>query len=61
MLTAMATLSVLLLLAKLGVNLWRRRRLIQAVEETHAALGERMYASGIDDGELGARIKHGTG
>jgi hypothetical protein len=55
-LTAMATLSVLLLLAKLGMNLWRRRWLIGAVVETHAALGECMYAAGIDDGKLGAKI-----
>jgi hypothetical protein len=55
-LTAMATVSVLLLLAKLGMNLWRRRRLMGAVVETHAALGECMYAAGIDDGKLGARI-----
>jgi transcription elongation GreA/GreB family factor len=56
LLTAMATLSVLLLLAKLGMNLWRRHRLVGAVVATHAALGERMYAAGIDDGALGAKI-----
>ena|ERR1700723_2925963 len=54
--TAMATLSVLLLPAKHGMDLWRRRRLSGAFVEAQAALGERMYAAGIDDGELGARI-----
>jgi hypothetical protein len=54
--TAMATLSVLLLPAKHGMDLWRRRRLSGAFAEAQAALGERMYAAGIDDGELGARI-----
>ena len=54
--TAMATLSVLLLPAKHGMNLWRKRRLSGAFAEAQAALGERMYAAGIDDGELGARI-----
>ena len=54
--TALATLSVLLLPAKHGMDLWRRRRLSGAFVEAQAALGERMYAVGIDDGELGARI-----
>ena len=54
--TAMATLSVLLRPAKDGMDLWRRRRLSGAFVEAQAALGERMYAAGIDDGELGARI-----
>lgn len=52
----MAILSVILLLAKLGIDLWRRRQLIGAIDETHAVLGECMYAASIDDGELGARI-----
>jgi hypothetical protein len=55
MLTATATLSILLLLAKHGMNLWRKSRL-SAFVEAQVALGERMYAAGIDDGELGARI-----
>ena len=55
MLTAMATLSKPLRLAMRGMNLWRRRRLNYAFVEAQAALGERMYAAGIDDGELGAR------
>jgi hypothetical protein len=54
--TAMAILSVLLLPAKHGMDLWRRRRLSGAVIEAQAALGERMYAEGIDDGEHGAKI-----
>ncbi len=54
--TAMATLSVLLLPAKHGMDLWRKRRSSGAIAEAQAALGERMYAAGIDDGELGARI-----
>ena len=54
--TAMATLSVLLLPAKHGMDLWRKRRLSSACVEAQAALGERMYAAGIDDGELGAKI-----
>jgi hypothetical protein len=55
-LTAIATLSVLLLLARFGMNVWRRRRLVGAIAETHATLGECMYAAGIDDGEHGAKI-----
>ena len=54
--TAMATLSVLLLPAKHGMDLWRRRRLSGAFAEAQATLGERIYAAGIDDGEHGARI-----
>ena len=54
--TAMATLSVLLLPAKHGMDLWRKRWLSGAFVEAQATLGERMYAAGIDDGELGARI-----
>ena len=56
MLTAMATLSKPFQLAKHGMNLWRKRRLSGAFVEAQAALGERMYAAGIDDGELGAKI-----
>jgi len=54
--TPMATLSVLLLPAKHGMNLWQRRRLSGAFVEAQAALGERMYLAGIDDGEHGAKI-----
>ena len=54
--TAMATRSVLLRPANHGMDLWRRRRLSGAFVEAQAALGERMLAAGIDDGELGARI-----
>ncbi len=35
---------------------WRRRFLSRAFEEALVALGERMYAAGIDDGHLGAQI-----
>jgi hypothetical protein len=35
---------------------WRNLRLRRAFVEVEAALGERMYAAGIDDGELGAKI-----
>jgi hypothetical protein len=56
LMTAMATLSVLLRPAKHVTDLWHKRRLSGAFAEAQAALGERMYAAGIDDGELGARI-----
>jgi hypothetical protein len=56
LMTAMATLSVLLQPAKHGMDLWRKRRLSGAFAEAQAALGERMCAAGIDDGELGAKI-----
>ena len=55
MLTATATLSILLLLAKHGMNLWRKSRL-SAFLAAQATLGDRMYAAGIDDGELWAKI-----
>jgi hypothetical protein len=54
--TAMAILSKPLQLAKHGMYLWRKRRLSGAFVEAQAALGERMYATGIDDGEHGAKI-----
>ena len=57
MLTAIATLSKPLQLAKHGMNLWRKRRLSGASIEAMAALGECMFAAGIDDGELGAKIR----
>jgi hypothetical protein len=53
---ATATPSEPLRLAKHGKNLWRKRRLSEAIVEAQVALGERMYAAGIDDGELGAKI-----
>jgi hypothetical protein len=56
MLTAMATLSKPLRLAKHGMDLWRKRRLSGAFVDAQAALGARMYAAGIDDGEHGAMI-----
>ena len=54
--TAIATLRKPLQLAKHGMDLWRKRRLSGAFVEAQAALGERMYAAGIDDGENGAKI-----
>ena len=56
MLTATATLTILLLLVKHGMDLWRRRRLSGAFVEAQLALGECMYAAGLDDGEHGAKI-----
>ena len=53
----MATLTKPLLFAIHGINLWRKRRLNEAFAEAQTALGERMFAAGIDDGELGARIR----
>jgi hypothetical protein len=52
----MATLSKPLRFAKQGKNLWHKRRLTGAFEDAQANLGECMYAAGIDDGELGAKI-----
>ena len=56
MLTALVALSIPLRLVKHAMNLWRRRQLIGAFAEVQTALGEGMYAAGIDDGELGAKI-----
>jgi hypothetical protein len=53
---AIATLSKPFQLAKHGMNLWRKHRLSDAFIEAQTALGERMYAAGIDDGELGPKI-----
>ena len=38
------------------MNPWRKWRLGVSFVEAQAALGECMYAAGIDDGELGAKI-----
>ena len=54
--TATATLAEPFRLAKHGKRLWRMRRLRGAFVEAKVALGERMFAAGIDDGELGAKI-----
>ena len=56
MLTAMATLTKPFQVVKHGMKMWRKRRLSGAFVEAQAALGERMYATGIDDGEFGAKI-----
>jgi hypothetical protein len=55
-LTENPTLSKPLRLAKHEMNVWHYRRLSRAFVEVQAALGECMYAAGIDDGELGAKI-----
>src|SRR5687768_11958084 len=39
-----------------GMRPWRRRSLQRACAVARLALGERMFAAGIDDGELGAQI-----
>lgn len=53
----MAALSKPFRLAKHGATLWARLRLKQAALEAQIALGERMYATGIDDGSLGEQIR----
>src|SRR5579863_1169763 len=55
-LTAITILGKPFLLAKYGMNLWQKRRLSGAFVVAQAALGECMYAAGIDDGEVGAKI-----
>ena len=44
-------------LIEYGMRSWRRRSLKRAFAAAQLALGERMLTSGIDDGELGGRIK----
>jgi len=39
-----------------GKAVWVRRSLQRAVVAAQLALGEQMYAAGIDDGELGAQL-----
>jgi hypothetical protein len=39
-----------------GKTSWRKRALQQTFAAAQLALGERMFAAGIDDGELGAQI-----
>jgi hypothetical protein len=55
-LTAMATLAKPVLLVMHGIKLWHKSRLSGALVEAETALGERMFAVGIDDGEHGAKI-----
>jgi len=40
----------------LGMRPWRRRALREAFAAARLALGERMFAAGIDEGELAGRI-----
>ena len=56
MLTAMATLAKPVLLVMHGIKMWHKSRLSGALVEAETALGERMFAVGIDDGEHGAKI-----
>ncbi len=57
MLTATSTPGRLFQFVKNWINLRRHRWLIAAFTESQTALGERMYAAGIDDGSLGAKIR----
>lgn len=41
---------------KHGIGFWQKRTLTRAFVEAQERLGERMYATGIDDGRLGALI-----
>jgi hypothetical protein len=43
-------------LIRKGTSLWQRQSLKWAFLEAKYALGERMYAAGIDDGQLAAQI-----
>src|SRR5208337_4525187 len=45
-------------LIKYGTSLWHRQSLKWAFLEAKCVLGERMYASGIHDGQLAAQIAH---
>lgn len=56
MLIAVATLGRPLRLANYGRTLWRGRQLSRAFAHAQLALGERMFAAGIDDGETGEAI-----
>jgi len=44
-------------LVNYGQGGWRKRSLTQAFYEARLALGQRMYRAGIDDGQLGGRIR----
>src|SRR5262245_55691487 len=43
-------------LVRYGQGLWRGHTLKRAAAAARLALGERMYAAGVDDGRLGAQI-----
>jgi hypothetical protein len=43
-------------LAHYGLAVWRSRSLGRAYSDALLVLGQRMYAAGIDDGEIGAKI-----
>jgi hypothetical protein len=44
-------------LLKCSQRAWHKRSLAQAYYEARLALGQSMYHAGIDDGQLGARIR----
>jgi hypothetical protein len=52
----MAASNRFLDLIRYGMSVWRRRALRRAFFDAQLALGERMYAAGIDDGHLAAQI-----
>jgi hypothetical protein len=54
--TGMAAWNRLINCIRYGTGLWRRRVLRQAFFDAQLSLGERMYAAGIDDGQLAAQI-----
>jgi hypothetical protein len=54
--TAKATLAQPVRLFQYGLALRRTRSLSMAFAAAQLALGQRMYAAGIDDGQLGAQI-----
>jgi hypothetical protein len=52
----MATWNRFVNLIEVGTSVWHRQSLRRAHSEAKYALGERMYAAGIDDGQLVAQI-----
>jgi hypothetical protein len=52
----MATLTLTVDLVQCGVGVRQRHSLKRVFLEAQYTLGERMYAAGIDDGQLGAQI-----
>jgi len=54
----MAALSRSVHLISSCTSFWHRQSLKSAFLEAKCALGERMYAAGIDDGQLAAQIGH---
>lgn len=52
----MAAWSRSVYLVRFGTGLWHQQSLEWAFSEAKSALGERLYAAGIDDGQLAAQI-----